>query len=67
MPNGLVIKIKPGGGFEVEADGYTGGQCLVDLQTFVEGMEQLGVVSEVSEQRKKPEMFADGNVSRNSY
>ncbi len=51
------ITITPEGEIKIEAEGYTGGDCLKDLEKYIKFMKEHGVDLEVKDQKKKPAFY----------
>jgi hypothetical protein len=47
----LVIELQPGGGLTVDADGFTDGACIEEIERLLEGL--AGAAEEV---RRKPDV-----------
>ena len=57
MPTTRILVTKDGK-VVVEGIGYTGDQCLADLQQLLEALKALGVNASIEVQQRKPEAYA---------
>lgn len=53
----MVIIILPDGKIQIEASGYTGGKCTVELEKFEEYLKKKGYGIDGKEQKRKLEQM----------